>query len=200
MTILTIMSALLANRVQSAYPRSSANNRTSSIQARPTSSAAAHRSSGDIFGLTEWGRASSSTPVGIRGNSQQPRTAGISASNSSSQFAFGQLQADEIDSLLQTIDRDDGFVVEVDCLADYRKLVETLNLRRTPMDWKSLYALQKRENRIIQRNACRDRRFQSLLKSLGPKQISDKNDTHAKESKYKHIIEASARLATSDQR
>ena len=178
------MSALLANRVHSAYPRSSANNRASSIQQRPTSSAAAHRSSGDIFGLTEWGRVPTSTPTDIRKNSQRPKTAGISAS-SSSQFAFGHLQADEIDSLLQSIDRDDGFVVEVDCLADYRKLVETVNLRRTPLDWKSLYALQKRENRIVQRNACRDRRFQSLLKSLGPMHISDKNENHAKENKYR---------------
>ena len=183
------MSTLLANRVHSAHPRSSSKDHASTIQQRPTSSVTAHRSPPDIFALTDWGRPPAST-ASIRGDTyQQPKTVGISTSTTG-QVPVAPLQADEIDSLLESINRDDEFVVQVDCLADYRKLVETVNLRRTPVDWKSLYALQKRENRIIQRNACRDRRLHSLLQTLGPRDITQKNDNQTKEKKYKYFIES----------
>lgn len=181
------MDTLVANRVHSAHPRSSRKDQTSIVvPQRPTSSSAAHRSS-DIFELTDWVPSPSSNASIRQNNFQQPKTEGVSASTDE-QFSAAHLQSDEIDSLLQSVDRDDGFVVQVDCLADYRKLVDTINLRRTPVDWQSLYALQKRENCIIQRNACRDRRFHSLLQSLGPKQISQKNDNNTKENKYKYIL------------
>ncbi|CAF4743264.1 unnamed protein product, partial [Rotaria magnacalcarata] len=67
---------------------------------------------------------------------------------------------------LRSLERDDAFIVQVDCLADYRTLVETIDLRRTPLDCQLLCALQQRENCIVQRNACRDTRFRSLLDIL----------------------------------
>ncbi len=165
------MSTLLENRVQSAYPRStrrSSSMQVSRVKQRPVSSLATHRSHADAFDVPSWRTASSSsTPLDITSNRQRPKTASISSSTNLP-FPVGQLQKHEVKSLLRSLDREDTFIVQVNCLADYRKLVQSINLRQTPIDHKSLCALQQRENRIVQRNACRDARFRSLMEALSP--------------------------------
>jgi hypothetical protein len=169
-----IMSALPANRVQSAYPRSvrqsSTNVPASHVEQRPVSSMGTQRSHTDVFDPPPWRKLESSTPSGIKSSYFRPKTGSIS-STASAPLSIEQLHSNEMDSLLRSLDRDEPFIVQVDCLADYRKLVQTINLRQTPLDCKSLCTLQQRENRIVQGNACRDARFRSLLDILEPTHV-----------------------------
>ena len=164
------MSTFLANRVQTAHPRS-INRSSSSIQGsqmnqRPISSMAVNRSQTDMFDIPSW-RTSSTAPLDALSNRSRAKTASVN-STANLPFTVGQLRKDEVQSLVRSLDREDTFIVQVNCLADYRKLVHSINLRRTPVEYKSLCALQQRENRIVQRNACRDARFRSLIESLSP--------------------------------
>ena len=165
------MSTLIANRIHSAYPRtirrSPANIQLPHVKQRPISSLATRRFHTDKFEVPEWRTSAVSTPSGELSSGQRPNTASRSSISNTS-FPARQLRSNEVDSLLQSLDRDETFTVQVDCLANYRTLVQTINLRRTPIHWKALRALQQRENQIIQRNACGDRRFRLLLGSLHP--------------------------------
>jgi len=163
------MSTLLANRVQSAYPRS-IHRSSSNVEHRPITSMDTHT---NICDRPAWQILEPSTSSGTISNRQRPKTSrtGSRSSTASTPFSVEKLHAEEISALIRSVDRDDTFIVQVDCLANYRKLVETINLRRTPFDCKLLCTLQQRENRIIQRNACRDTRFLSLMDTLQPKYI-----------------------------
>ncbi|CAF0748966.1 unnamed protein product [Didymodactylos carnosus] len=108
--------------------------------------------------------------------SRRPKTGSITSSRTNtSTLANRKLRLDEIEHLLRSLDRDDSYIVQVECLANYRTLCQTINLRKTPLDSQLLCALQKRENKIVQYNACRDTRFISLIDSLQPPQtiVSD---------------------------
>ena len=181
------MSPPLANRVQTAHPRSiqrsSSSIQGSRMDQRPISSMAVNRSHTDMFDVPSW-RTSSTIPLDTLSNRSRAKTASINSA-ANLPFSVGELRKDEVQSLVRSLDRDDTFIVQVNCLADYRKLVQSINLRRTPVDYKSLCALQQRENRIIQRNACRDARFRSLIESLSPAhslKLLEENPTNTKPS------------------
>lgn len=165
------MSTILANRAQSAYPRttyqSSGSRQDDNLKNRPITSMAAHQPFTNPFddaALRTLRPATMSPPPSRR---QRPKTSSTSG-RSQARSASRKLRSDEIESLLRSLDRNDAFVVQVDSLANYRTLAQTLDLRRTPMDCQVLCALQQRENCIVQRNACRDARFRSLLNILAP--------------------------------
>jgi len=153
--------------------RSSSNVQAINVKERPTTSMGTQRSHTDVFDRPAWQLLEPSTSSRTINNYQRPRTGRTDSrcSTTSTQLSVGKLHSEEIAALLRSLDRDDKFVVQVDCLANYRKLVQTINLRRTPFDRKLLCTLQQRENRIIQRNACRDTRFRSLLDTLQPQHI-----------------------------
>ena len=90
------------------------------------------------------------------------------------------LYSDEIERLLRCLEHDEESSIQVDCLANYRRLVQTTGLRQILPDYKSLCALQQRENRIVQQNACRDVRFLSLLDALEPLHVIkiEQNDSN----------------------
>ncbi len=185
------MSTVSTKRIQSAYPRpirrSSTNVRTVHSNQRPTTSMNARRAHSDILDLPAYSRKTSL---------QRSKTGDIN-STTSTQLSFGILNPDEIESLLRSVDRNDTFIVEIDCLANYRKLVETINLRETPLDCKSLCALQQRENRIVQRNACRDIRFRSLLDALQPAYVIKVEEKENKPNDVDHnnVLEYQANVA-----
>ncbi|CAF1273633.1 unnamed protein product [Rotaria sordida] len=188
------MSTILANRAQSAYPRSSYPSRTdrqnAHIKKRPTTSMTTHQPYTNVFdeaALRTLEPATLSPPISRR---QRPKTSST-ITRTSTRSASRKLRSDEIESLLRSLDRDDAFIVQVDCLADYRTLAQTIDLRRTPLDCQLLCALQQRENRIVQRNACRDARFRSLIETLSPSHVpgydeqDDLNDAnHSTVSEY----------------
>jgi hypothetical protein len=169
-----IMSTLLTNRVQSAYARpsyrSGADNQDSNIKQRPTTSMTLRQPHSDLLDQAALRTLQSSTLSASSNYRRRPKTASVSTS-ASSRPVSRKLRSDEVESLLRSLDRDETFIVQVDCLADYRTLVQTIDLRRTPLDCQLLCALQQRENRIVQRNACRDTRFRSLLDALEPSHI-----------------------------
>ncbi len=169
-TIKQIMSTLLTNRVQSAYSRpsyrSGSNQQDANIK-RPTTSMTIRQPHTDLFdqaALRTLEPSTLSAPINPR---RRPKTSSISTA-ASSRPASRKLRSDEVESLLRSLERDETFIVQVDCLADYRTLVQTIDLRKTPLDCQLLCALQQRENRIVQQNACRDTRFRSLLDVLEP--------------------------------
>ena len=169
------MSTLLANRVQSAYSRHSYRSGTDGQMAhfrqRPTSSISAHAA------LDTLGPSHPSPPVLSALSRRHRRTKATSASTTTStRPASRKLRSDEIDSLVETLEREDTYIVEVDSLVGYQTLVQTIDLRRTPIDCHVLCALQQRENRIVQKNACRDVRFLSLLEALEPPHTSSDQD------------------------
>jgi biopolymer transport protein ExbD len=143
---------------------------------------AVRRSHTDMFEVTSPTTSSSDTIS----NRSRPKTAYVS-STTNLPFSVGQLQKNEVQSLLRSLDHDDTFIVQVDCLADYRKLVQSINLRQTPVDYKSLYALQQRENRIVQRNACRDTRFRSLIETLSPAHLLKLPEDNSNDVKHSHV-------------
>ena len=152
------MSALLGTRVQSAYARSTTNTFNSLDKERPLTSVGGTRS-----------RETSSLSA-VNSRRHRAKTAG-SGVPSARQSSTRKLRSDEIQSLLRSLDVDDHFLVQVDCLANYQTLVQTIDLRKTPLDCQLLCALQQRENRIVQQNACRDARFRSLIDSLEPSHL-----------------------------
>ena len=99
---------------------------------------------------------------------QRPKTASISTTTSARSASSRKLRSDEIENLLQSLNRKDSYIVKIDCIAYYRTLVQTIDLRKTPLDCQILCALQQRENHIIQQNALRDKRFRSLEEVLEP--------------------------------
>ena len=188
------MSTLLANRAQSAYPRSSYRSGTDGqdahVKQRPTSSASTHQSYTNVLNQAALRTLESSTLSATANHRRRPKTGSINTITST-RSASRKLRSDEIDSLLRSLDRDDTFIVQVDCLANYRTLVQTIDLRKTPLDCQLLCALQQRENRIVQRNACRDTRFRSLMEILQPshlregiEQNNSNNANHSVVSEY----------------
>ncbi|CAF5023859.1 unnamed protein product [Rotaria sp. Silwood1] len=177
------MSTIRINRVQSAYHRSTrqptTNVQVSHITQRPTTSRNSFESPPNVVSVPAWRTLDSSAPSGSISSWQRPKTTSISTMTST-QTSADNLHSNEIERLLRCLDRDDKRIVQVDCIADYRKLVQTIDVRNTPLDRKSLCALQQRENRIVQRNACRDIRFRSLLDALAPSHMIgvEQNDSH----------------------
>ena len=90
---------------------------------------------------------------------------------------FEPIQTEEIENLLRSLERQDSSKIEVESLTNYRTLIQAINLHRTPLEQATLKSLQQRENNIIQRNACRDIRYRSLLEILQPPYRST-NDGH----------------------
>ena len=152
------MSALLGNRIQSAHARSTTNNFSTLGAERPLTSIVSTRP-----------RATSSL-LTVNSRRHRAKTAGPDVS-STRPASTRKLCSDEIQSLLSSLDVDDHFLVQVDCLANYQTLVQTIDLRKTPLDCQLLCALQQRENRIVQQNACHDARFRSLMESLEPSHL-----------------------------
>jgi hypothetical protein len=185
------MSTLLSNRVHSAYSRpsyrSGADGQNAHIKQRPTTSVGTRQPYTDSFD-----QATVRTPESLGfspppSRRQRPKTASIST-RASTRSAARKLRSDEIDSLLRSLDREDTYVAEVDCLADYRTLVQTIDLRRTPLDCQLLCALQQRENRIVQRNACRDARFRSLIEVLEPSHVLGGIEENASNDANRNIV------------
>jgi len=179
------MTTVLTNRVQSAYSRPSHRSGTDGqddhIKKRPTSSIGTHQPYTDIFDEATLNTFEPSTFSASSSRRRRPKTGSISTTASARPATSRKLRSDEIESLLRSLDRDDTYIVEVDCLAEYRTLVQTIDLRKTPLDCQLLCALQQRENRIIQRNACRDTRFHSLIEVLGPNHVlrgTEQNDSN----------------------
>ena len=79
-----------------------------------------------------------------------------------------QSSSDDIESLVRSLDTDTPKLVRLSCLKDYHALAQTIHLPTAMLRCQLLYALQQRENRSIQANACRDARFHSLLETLQP--------------------------------
>jgi hypothetical protein len=189
------MSVLLGNRIQSAYPRTSYRQGSTDatkvdIRQRPTTSLGTHQSQPlNQAALNSLERSTFSASTDAR---RRPKTASSISTTLTRQTTATQrkLRSDEIDRLLETLDRDreQTFLVQVDCLADYRKLVETLDLRQTPIDFQYLRDLQKQENLIIQKNACRDKRFRSLIDALEPINIDDPNENNDEHEHRRSIV------------
>ena len=181
------MSTLFANRVQSAYSRpsyrSETDGKTNSRQ-RPTSSRTVQPLSTIAFEHPASENISSTVFSASSRHHRRTKTTSASTTATCTRPASRKLRSDEIDSLVHSLERDDTYIVQVNCLAEYQTLVQTIDLRRTPMDCHILCALQQRENRIVQRNACRDARFRSLLETLEPahpvsdQDQSDSDDSH----------------------
>ena len=98
---------------------------------------------------------------------QRPKTVANSRTRTA-RSSLKHLHSDEIEKLLRSSDSDERSLAQVDCLADYRTLIQAIDLRATPFSSQLLCSLQQRENRIVQRNACRDTRFCLLMDSLQP--------------------------------
>jgi len=144
------MTTLLENRGHSAHPqsirRSSIISQTQPETAnqRPMTSKAPQRSHTEVFAVPAWRTTSTTATSEPFLGFQRPKMDNIdSFSTPRSSIAYNP--ANELNTLLRSLDRDDKFIVRVDCLADYRRLVHTINLRQTPVDSKSLCALQQRE-------------------------------------------------------
>ena len=186
------MSSIHVNRAQSANPRSIRRSSTtvqaSPIIQRPTTSMDIHQSDTNVLKLPAWRTLDPSGPSGIINNDRRPKTS-HTGTTTNTQLLAEQLYAGEIESLLRCLDRDDKLTVKVDCLANYRKLIQRIDLRQTPVDHKSLCALQQRENRIVQRNACRDRRFHSLLDILEPSHAIGVKRNNLHSITYNHVSE-----------
>jgi hypothetical protein len=185
------MSTLLANRVHSAYSRSSHRTGTvdqdSRLRQRPTSSTGTHKSFGNDFdqiALRTREPSMLSTP-----SSRHRRTKTASASTTTNtRPPSRKLRSDEIESLVQSLRRNDTYIVKIDCLAEYQTLVQTIDLRQTPVDCHLLCALQQRENRIVQGNACRDKRFRSLIETLEPFRINEDNEQNDSDDPNRTMI------------
>jgi hypothetical protein len=183
------MNALLVTRVQSAYSRpsyrSGIDGQDSHIKPRPKTSKSTRQSYTNEFDQ----RTSSLSSA----TSHRPRS---KTTGSSAKSASRKLRSDEIENLLESLDHDDTAIVQIDCLADYRTLVQTIDLRKTPIDCKLLCALQQRENRIVQGNACHDIRFRSLIELLQPAYVpgeieqNDLDENHVLEYPHNNIPDA----------
>ncbi|CAF0938631.1 unnamed protein product [Rotaria sordida] len=165
------MSTVRINRIQSAYHRP-ARQRTTNVQVshikqHPITNMNTGESEINVPAWRILDPSISSRPLS---SWQRPKTTSISTITST-HISTESFHSNEIERLLRCLDHDDKRIVQVDCLADYRKLVQTINLRNTPLDGKSLCTLQQRENRIVQRNACRDKRFRLLLDTLAPSHV-----------------------------
>ena len=168
------MSTLLGNRTQSAHPRSIHRSatpvQTSHIKQSPTITTNTEPSPVTKLNVPAWRTLQSPTPSNTIDSYQRATTASVDTTINK-HLSAEKRRSDEIESLLQCVDRDDTVIVQVDCLANYRKLVQTIDLRYTPLQLKLLCTLQQRENRIVQRNACRDTRFRSLMEVLHPSHV-----------------------------
>ncbi|CAF1143295.1 unnamed protein product [Adineta ricciae] len=166
------MDTLVVNRAQSAYPRSTYRseiaNEDNHVKQRPKTSKSVQRATSNLYEHNSARSRKSSTASSATTYQRRLKTAS-SVGTTTTRPGSRKLRSDEIENLLRTLDRDDTIIVELDCLANYRTLIDTIDLRQTPIDCRLLCALQQRENRIVQSNACRDMRFHSLLDLLQPK-------------------------------
>jgi hypothetical protein len=165
----------MANRVQSAYPRSVDRSHpfadrfhkqqrpvatatgTRELSWRPMKTVHTSRTTGRMF--------------------QRPTTGIIANKGNKTRSILERFQPNEIERLVQRIDRNDKHVVHVDCLANYRRLIHVIDLRTTPLSVQLMCTLQQRENQIVQHNACHDVRFQSLMDILQPSHGSTMTQT-----------------------
>lgn len=166
------MSSFRSNRAQSAFGQPLRRSATT-VEPRPTKKRSAttmneYETESTVIAVPAWRRLDQSSVNSLSNGHRRPKTSSVSTM-SSSQVLSDTLPTTEIERLLRSLEREDKRAVKVNCLADYRRLVETIDLRDTPLDQKSLCTLQQRENRIVQKNACRDTRFGSLLDSLVPR-------------------------------
>ena len=177
------MSALLANRVQSANSRPGRDARESHVLPRPTTSIGTHAPYTNVLNQAALRTLEQSTTTYRR----RPKTAST-ISSMPRQSPTRKLRSDEIESLLKSLTRDASFTVQVDCLANYRTLVQTIDLRKTPLDCQVLCELQQRENRIVQKNACRDIRFLSLIDALEPWHVSEPVESNQTEDRNHTVV------------
>jgi len=165
----------LLNRVQSAHSRpsfrSGTNGQDAHIRQRPTTSMGTRQLFTDLFDQTALRALEPPTLSEPPNRRRRAKTSSISTTTSVRSAASRKLRSDEIENLLRSLDHDDTYIVKVNCLADYRTLVQTIDLHKTPLDCHLLCALQQRENRIVQQNACRDTRFRSLIEVLQPMHV-----------------------------
>ena len=185
------MNALLANRAQSAFSRSSYRSRKDhhdvEAKKRPTTAMNTQQPRTHEFNDSIVSTIGSSNLKSATNYRRRPKTANVD-STAKRRSTSRKLRADEIDSLLKSLDCDDGFIVQVDRLSDYQTLVQTIDLRRTPVDCQLLCALQQRENRIVQRNACRDARFHSLMEALErPHTLGDTEQNDSNDANYSSV-------------
>lgn len=73
---------------------------------------------------------------------------------------------EEVEKLIKSTERNPQNVFTTSGLKRFRLLHEIINLNKTPIDFKTLAKLQKRENLIIQTNALKDERYIYLYESL----------------------------------
>jgi hypothetical protein len=165
------MSALVTKRIKSAHTEYSHRPETdvhdTQFQQRPITGIHKHKSNKIVLNQAALKSLEQSTSIVSLNEQGRPRTATTTNSQSRSSV-IRKLRSDEIESLVQSLEHDEPLHIQVECLADYRTLVQTIDLRRTPLDCQLLCALQQRENRIVQQNACRDKRFRLLMDSLEP--------------------------------
>lgn len=158
-------------------------NKASPIRQRPTTSLGLHRTRTDVSN-----RSTPTTGFELPVPSETTDTRRRSKSTAtSSQSPVRQLELDDIGDLLRYLEHEDPFIVKIDSLAYYHKLVQSINLKKTPLNCKLLYELQKLENRIIQHNACRDIRFHSLLDVLSHKYVVGAEQNDLKSSNRKNL-------------
>lgn len=173
------MDTLVANRAQSAYSRttyrSQISNDDNHVKQRPKTSKSVQRATSNLYEQNSERSRKSSTASSATTYQRRLKTAS-SVGTATTRPGSRKLRSDEIENLLRTLDRNDTIIVELDCLANYRTLIETIDLRQTPIDCRLLCALQQRENHIVQSNACRDTRFHSLLDLLQPKYTAEPTD------------------------
>ncbi|UJR22082.1 hypothetical protein I4U23_025148 [Adineta vaga] len=161
--------------------RSSTLNQPSYIPKRPTTSVGTVRSHTDVYHSENIAPFEVSVPLETTRSAQRRKTLQRSTiTNTSSPTK--KLDFHEIRELLISIARDEPYICKINCLNLYRKLVETMDLRATPLDWKLLYELQRLENDIIQKNACGEVRFKSLIDVLVPQYVSGADDLDPKKS------------------
>ncbi|CAF2585242.1 unnamed protein product [Rotaria sp. Silwood2] len=188
------MSTIRINRAQSAYHRPSrqptTNVQASHVKQRPTTSMNTSEPETNVLSVPAWRTLNPSAPSGPINSWQRPKTTSISTITST-QISADSYHPNEIERLLRCLDRNDKRIVHVDCLADYRRLVQTIDIRSTLLDRKSLCALQQRENRIIQRNACRDVRFHSLLDALAPSHAMGIEQNNSNNTNHNNVSEIS---------
>ena len=181
------MSTASNNRIISARPRTDVRLENGDfLSQRPTTSIGTHSS---------WNRNSLSSaalkglePASLvpgRKQRQRAKTACVTSQHYRP-IPKRALYADEIDTLIRTLDDKNSSIAEIDCLANFQTLAQTIDLRRTPVDSQALFALQRRENQIVQKNACRDTRYLSLLNILEPFRLPSIDLVQAAESRTDH--------------
>ena len=192
------MSTLVLNRAHSASARTvrpvSTNNQASPVKQRPTTSGGVRRSptinqtshlsqrsttsAGLVRSHTNVYSSDESTSLDFlppfeSTESARKRRILRRSTTANYQSARQTLTLRELTDLLQNAAEEEPYICKIRCFSVLRKLVETIDIRKTPLDWKLLYELQKWENNIIQKNACGEARFTRLIDVLEPQYISE---------------------------